>query len=52
MRGPASIYSNFKSGAAHIRLVFMTGISRFSKLSVFSDLNNLRDITFSDDYTD
>ncbi|MDE5871112.1 MAG: AAA family ATPase, partial [Muribaculaceae bacterium] len=48
----ASIYSNFKSSAEHIRLVFMTGISRFSKLSVFSDLNNLRDITFSDDYAD
>ncbi len=48
----ASLYSNFKSSAEHIRLVFLTGISRFSKLSVFSDLNNLRDITFSDDYAD
>lgn len=48
----ASIYSNFKSSAEHIRLVFLTGVSRFSKLSVFSDLNNLRDITFSDDFAD
>lgn len=48
----ASIYSNFKSSAEHLRLVFLTGISRFSKLSVFSDLNNLRDISFSDDYAD
>ncbi|MDE5808306.1 MAG: AAA family ATPase [Muribaculaceae bacterium] len=48
----ASIYSNFKSSAAHIRLVFLTGVSRFSKLSVFSDLNNLNDITFSNTYAD
>ena len=48
----ASLYSNFKSSAEHIRLVFLTGISRFSKLSVFSDLNNLDDISFDDDYAD
>ena len=48
----ASIYSNFKSSAEHIRLVFLTGVSRFSKLSVFSDLNNLNDITFSNDFAD
>lgn len=48
----ASLYSNFKSSAEHIRLVFLTGVSRFSKLSVFSDLNNLNDISFDDDYAD
>ena len=48
----ASIYSNFKSSAEHIRLVFLTGVSRFSKLSVFSDLNNLKDITFSEEFAD
>ncbi|MDE6547940.1 MAG: ATP-binding protein [Muribaculaceae bacterium] len=48
----ASVYSNFKSSAEHIKLVFLTGVSRFSKLSVFSDLNNLRDITFSEDFAD
>ncbi len=48
----ASIYSNFKSSAKYIKLVFLTGISRFSKLSVFSDLNNLNDITFDDEYAD
>ena len=46
----AAVYSNFKSSAEHIKLVFLTCVSRFSKLSVFSDLNNLRDITFSDDF--
>lgn len=48
----ASVYSNFKSSAEHLKLVFLTGVSRFSKLSVFSDLNNLRDITFSEDFAD
>ena len=48
----ASIYSNFKSSAEHIRLVFLTGVSRFSKLSVFSDLNNLNDISFDNEYAD
>ncbi len=48
----AGIYSNFKSSAEHIRLVFMTGISRFSQLSTFSDLNNLNDISFDNDYAD
>ncbi len=48
----ATLYSNFKSSAEHILLVFLTGVSRFSKLSVFSDLNNLDDITFSDEYAD
>lgn len=48
----ASIYSIFKSSAEHIKLVFLTGVRRFSKLSVFSDLNNLKDITFSDDFAD
>lgn len=48
----ASVYSNFKSSAEHLRLVFMTGVSRFSKLSIFSDLNNLNDITFDNDFAD
>ncbi|MDE6422443.1 MAG: ATP-binding protein [Muribaculaceae bacterium] len=48
----ASLYSNFKSSAEHIRLVFLTGVSRFSKLSVFSDLNNLKDISFDNRFAD
>lgn len=47
----AAFYSTFKSCAKYIRLVFTTGVSRFSKLSVFSGLNNLRDITFSKEYS-
>ncbi len=48
----SSVYSNFKSSAEHIRMVFLTGISRFGKLSVFSDLNNLIDISFINEYAD
>lgn len=48
----ASLYSNFKSSSEHIRLAFLTGVSRFSKLSIFSDLNNLNDITFDNDFAD
>lgn len=48
----SALYSNFKSSAGDIRLVFLTGVSRFSKLSVFSDLNNINDISFDDDFSD
>ncbi len=48
----ASLYSNFKSSVEHIRLVFLTGVSRFSRLSVFSDLNNINDITLDNDFAD
>ena len=41
----AGLYSNFKSGADYIKLVFLTGVSRFGKLSVFSDLNNISNIS-------
>ncbi|MDE7413404.1 MAG: ATP-binding protein [Muribaculaceae bacterium] len=48
----ASIYSNFKSSSEHIRFVMLTGVSRFSKLSVFSDINNINDISFDDEFAD
>lgn len=48
----ASLYSNLKTCSSLIKMVFLTGVSRFSKLSVFSDLNNLRDITFQDEFAD
>jgi hypothetical protein len=33
-----------------LRFVFITGVSRFSRVSLFSELNNLDDITLSDGY--
>lgn len=43
-------YSNFKTMDRHIELAFLTGVARFSKVSIFSDLNNLRDISFEDNF--
>lgn len=38
-------YGVIKAMDAYIRFVFITGVSKFSKVSVFSDLNNLFDLT-------
>ncbi len=38
-------YGVLKSADEHLELVFITGISKFSKVSIFSHLNNLQDIT-------
>ena len=35
-----------------LRFVFLTGISRFSKVSIFSELNNLIDLTMDEKYAD
>lgn len=48
----SSLYSNFKSSADHLKMVFLTGVSRFGKVSVFSGLNNIDDISFDDRYND
>ena len=45
------LYSTIKSGDAHVRFTFLTGVSRFSKVSVFSGLNNLTDITLDPRYS-
>ena len=44
------LYSTIKSSDAHVRFVFLTGVSRFSKVSLFSGLNNLKDITLDPRY--
>ncbi|MEA3445463.1 MAG: AAA family ATPase [Bacteroidota bacterium] len=38
-------YSIIKDADQYIRFFFITGVSKFSKVSIFSDLNNLEDIT-------
>lgn len=38
-------YGVIKPNSDKIRMVFLTGISRFSKMSIFSELNNLVDIS-------
>ena len=43
-------YGIIKGSAEHVRFVFVTGVSMFSKVSLFSGLNNLRDISFDPRY--
>ncbi len=45
-----NFYSVIKDSDPYLRLVFITGVSKFSRVSIFSDLNNLYDITMSEDY--
>jgi len=40
-----SLYSVLKDNDAYLKFVFITGVSKFSKVSLFSGLNNLKDIT-------
>ncbi|MCU0467386.1 MAG: ATP-binding protein [Arcicella sp.] len=40
-----AFYSILKDADPHLKLVFITGVSKFSRVSIFSDLNNLDDIT-------
>ena len=49
--GLRNLYSVIKDSDAHIRFAFLTGVSKFSKVSIFSGLNNLRDITVSAGYS-
>lgn len=48
--GLKNLYSVMKAQDAHIRFVFMTGVSKSSKVSLFSGINQLRDITLSTQY--
>ena len=45
------LYAVVKDCDAHIRFSFITGVSKFSKVSLFSGLNNLTDITLEPDYS-
>lgn len=43
-------YGVLKSMDGNIKFAMLTGVTRFSKVSIFSDLNNLRDISFTPEY--
>ena len=45
------LYAVVKDSDAHIRFSFITGVSKFSKVSLFSGLNNLTDITLDPRYS-
>jgi hypothetical protein len=44
------LYSVIKTSDAHIKFVFITGVSKFSKVNLFSGLNNITDITLDSRY--
>lgn len=45
-----SFYSTIKDNDAHIKFSFLTGVSKFSKVSIFSGLNNLYDLSLDPEY--
>ncbi len=45
-----SLYGVTKTMDNYIRMAFFTGVTKFSKVSVFSDLNNLKDLTMDARY--
>ncbi len=45
-----SLYGVIKDCDEHLRFVFLTGVSKFSKAGLFSGLNNLNDITLDERY--
>ena len=45
------LYAVIKDSDAYIRFTFITGVSKFSKVSLFSGLNNLKDITLDARYS-
>ncbi|MFW5959671.1 MAG: ATP-binding protein [Chitinivibrionales bacterium] len=47
-----TFYSAIKDCDRYIRFVFITGVSKFSKMNLFSGLNNLEDITIKKDYAE
>ncbi|MCA0230488.1 MAG: ATP-binding protein [Bacteroidetes bacterium] len=47
-----SFYGILKPSDEHLEFVLLTGVSKFAKVSVFSDLNNLRDLTLNPQFSD
>lgn len=46
-----AFYSNIKTCDKYIRFALLTGVTRFSRVSIFSDLNNMNDITMDASYS-
>ena len=47
-----AFYSVLKTMDGHIKFAFLTGVTKFGKVSVFSDLNNLIDISMDEQYVE
>lgn len=46
-----AFYGVLKSADADLRFTFLTGVTKFGKVSVFSDMNNLKDLTMDIRYS-
>ncbi|MBI4647769.1 MAG: ATP-binding protein [Bacteroidia bacterium] len=46
-----NFYSVLKGNDEYIKFLFITGVSKFSKVSIFSDLNHLNDITINPNFS-
>jgi Holliday junction resolvase-like predicted endonuclease len=44
------VYKVLKGSDEYIKFIFLTGVSKFSGLSIFSALNNIKDITLAKEY--
>lgn len=44
-------FSRLKKADEYIQFIFITGVTKFQKVSIFSDLNQLRDISMSEEYS-
>ncbi|MGP1594560.1 MAG: AAA family ATPase [Treponema sp.] len=44
-------YGVIKSSDEYLRFAFLTGVTKFSKVSIFSDLNNLQDISMLPEFS-
>ena len=49
--GLKNLYSVLKGSDAHLKFALLTGVSKFSKVSLFSGLNQLKDITLDKRYS-
>lgn len=47
-----AFYSVLKTQDRYIKFAFLTGVTKFGKVSIFSDLNNLQDISMDERYID
>ena len=47
-----NFYSPLKACDPYLRYVFLTGITKFSQLSIFSELNNIKNISMDEPYAD
>lgn len=47
-----SFFGNLKTMDDYIRFAFITGVARFTRVSIFSDFNNLNDISMANEYAD